>query len=361
LHLRADLAVDPGERSAARIDRAVDEAPRTARARDQDPGDRAREKVPPPSRSRTGSRALALAGVVAVALAGCRTVSDRGRLPLTRPTSHRADVLDAVLENGWIQVTVLVPRGHPGPRPVVISPTVPEDSLLDRGIAVARYHTNWEVLAALPRPTPSPIPEGPQIQVGSWLLTAPRPGIVGQAYFRIITQEAERSIPRVVAFLRTVPQLDPERIAIAGSSTSGFMALQAMAADPDIALGTVRVACGDYRTFLRLSNLGLAGDPRWLPDGDLVLDPEYEEEIRRIEPIRMVDRFPPRPLLLVTGSADAAIPAECARRTAERLASAYAAAGAAERFKFVELTGQGHNLGDESNRLALEWWERWLL
>jgi dipeptidyl aminopeptidase/acylaminoacyl peptidase len=183
---------------------------------------------------------------------------------------------------------------------------------------------------------------------------------VGRAYFQIITHEAERSIPRVLDFLQTVPQLDPDRISIAGSSTSGFIALQAMAAEPRIALGVVRAACGDYHTFLRLSNLGLAGDPRWLVDGEMVLDADYEAEIRGIEPIGRAERFPPRPLLLVTGSADPAIPAECARRTADRFASAYSAAGAADRFHFVELDGQGHNLGAESARLAFEWWDRWL-
>jgi hypothetical protein len=73
------------------------------------------------------------------------------------------------------------------------------------------------------------------------------------------------------------------------------VALQGMAAEPRLALGVVRVACGDYHLFLRLSNLGLGGDPRWLVDGEMVLDDDYEPEIQRIEPVARAERFPPRP------------------------------------------------------------------
>jgi dienelactone hydrolase len=300
-----------------------------------------------------------VASLLAV-LAGCPKAPVPMRPPLSHPTAERADVIDTNIENGWIQVTVQIPRGHPGPRPAVITPIVADSTLLERGIAVVRYHTNWEALAPLRPPEPVK-PPGPELQVGSWLLTAPRPGIVGKAYFALITQDAERSVPRVVDFLATVPQLDPARLAIAGSSTSGFLALQAMAADRRLALGVVRVACGDYHRFLRDSNLGLDSNPRWLVDGQMVLDADYEAELERIEPIRAAARFPPRPLLLVTGAEDPAIPADCARSTAKRFAAAYAAAGVRERFDFVELAGQGHNLSDASERLAVDWWERWLL
>lgn len=283
------------------------------------------------------------------------------RAPLAPLPSERADVVEASLANGWIHVTVLLPRGHDGQHPAVITPIVPNELLLERGIAAVRYHMNWEALAELRPPEPTPIQEGPEMHVGAWLLTAPRPGIVGRGYFSILTLDAESTVPQVIDYLRTIPQIDPERITIAGSSTSGFVALQAMAADPRIALGVVRVACGDYRTFLRLSSLGLAGDPRWLVNGEMVLDADYAAEIDRIEPIRAAARFPPRPLLLMNGVQDEAIPIDCARRTAEELRTAYARASVPERFDAVELGDQGHNLGPESERLALDWWDRWLV
>lgn len=203
--------------------------------------------------------------------------------------------------------------------------------------------------------------DGGATTVGSWLLAAPRPGIVGRGYFALITEDAAGSIPQVVDFLSTVPQIDPTRIAIAGSSTSGFVALQALAAEPRLAMGVVRVACGDYFLFLRKSRLALDDDPRWLPGGRLELDPDYEVKLRDIQPIGHADRFPPRPLLLLAGENDPGIPVDCVRRTAESLAGAYARAGVPERFRLVVFPDQGHNLGVASEREALDWWERWLL
>lgn len=306
--------------------------------------------------------ALCLSALAAAALAACARPPHPSSDPLAEPVRTRADVVDTLLEGGWIRVTAVIPRSPPSPRPVVLAPIVPDDALLRRGIAVAHYHTNWELLRALRPASPSPTPARPSPEVGAWLLAAPRPGIVGRAYFEIITEEAERSIPRVVDFLTGLPAIDPARISIGGSSTSGFRALQAMAADSRISVGVVRAACGDYHLFLRSSNLALNDDPRWIgPGGELPLDPDYEAEVAAIEPIRRAERYPPRPLLLVTGSVDPAIPPPCSRRTATVLARAYARAGAADRFRFVELEGRGHNLGPESERLALEWWERWLL
>jgi dienelactone hydrolase len=272
---------------------------------------------------------------------------------------------------------------------VVITPIVDERLLLERGIAVVRFRTHWEQLrgfsGARPaaaadhagdpasEPDPQPDAHGPEPTpgadlhapapptVGAWLLAAPRPGIVGRAYFELIRVDAQDSVPKVVSWLSRLPQVDPDRIAISGSSTSGFAALQALAADPRLANGVVRVACGDYFTFLRDSSLALKGDPRWLVDGHVELDPDYAETLRRIEPIRHADRFPPRPVLLMVGADDPAIPIECARNTADALERAYAAAGMSDRFRFVVFPGQGHNLGTESQREALEWWQHWLV
>jgi dipeptidyl aminopeptidase/acylaminoacyl peptidase len=173
--------------------------------------------------------------------------------------------------------------------------------------------------------------------------------------------EATGSIPKVVDYLLSLPQVDPTRISISGSSTSGFVALMALAHEPRLALGVVRVACGDYFLFLRESSLALHNDPRWLPGGKMELDPDYAERLRAIEPIANADRFPPRPLLLMAGEDDPAIPIACVKRTAEALEAAYAHDGVADRFRLVLFPGQGHNLGDDSSREALAWWERWLV
>ncbi len=313
------------------------------------------------------------------AFAACKSAVRPASAPLPPPLpasapadGPHADTTSAVLAGGWIDVSLSVPRTGAGPFPVVISPIVAEETLLDRGFAVARFHTNWESLRGLPSPATAPPapatagatsaapPDDGTKTVGKWMLTAPRPGIVGRAYFDVITTEAEKSLPQVVDWLTTRPEIDPDRIAITGSSTSGFVALQAMAAEPRIAVGVVRVACGDYLTFLRSSSLALDDDPRWLPDGKLVLDPDYAVEIATREPIRNADRYPPRPLLLLAGERDQAIPIACVDNTVTRFRAAYRADGADDRFRFVSYAEGGHNLSEDANAEILPWLERWM-
>ena len=315
--------------------------------------------------------------ILLVAFAACKSAVRAAPDPLPLPPpptagppadGPRADSTSAVLANGWIEVSLSVPQVGRGPFPVVISPIVAEETLLEHGFAVARFHTNWESLRGLPRPAAAPVPEAPaaaaagdgSTTVGKWLLTAPRPGIVGRAYFDIITTDAEKTLPRVVDWLVTRPEIDPDRIALTGSSTSGFVALQGMAVEPRIAVGVVRVACGDYLTFLRSSSLALNDDERWLPEGKLVLDPDYAVEIATREPVRNADRYPPRPLLLLAGERDQAIPIACVDNTVVRFRAAYRADGVEDRFRFVSYAEGGHNLSDDANAEILPWLERWL-
>jgi hypothetical protein len=292
--------------------------------------------------------------------------------PMTPPPDEVAtDTVETTLQSGWISVEVTIPRTPAGAKPVVISPIVPDRELLDRGMAVARFHTNWEALRGFGAPAATPAPRaqpsaaaepspGPATQVGTWLLAAPRAGIVGRAYFQILTVDSKETVPRVIDYLSTLPQIDPSRIALTGSSTSGFMALQAMATEPRIAVAVVRVACGDYMRFLRSSSLALNDDPRWLPGGKVVLDPDYAVEIAALEPIRHADRYPPRPLLLLAGAKDRAIPYACVESTVQRFGAAYAKAGAADRFRFVSFANEGHNLDAAANAEIVPWLERWL-
>jgi hypothetical protein len=250
-------------------------------------------------------------------------------------------------------------------------------AILERGIGVVEYRTHWELLAGLaakatpaadgagaatPTPTPNPLvsPTPAPTTIGGWLLAAPRPGIVGQYYFNVITSNAQ-NVPKLVNYLRTVPQIDPSRIAIAGSSTSGFLALEAMIAEPRLAAAVVLSACGDYFSFLRSSSLGFADNPEWVGSGDLPLDPDYAAYLRSIEPIASVDRFPPRPLLYMVGAKDRAIPVACSERTARDLERAYAKAGAADRFTYTLFVEGTHGLVPGYQRAVLDWLEATLV
>jgi hypothetical protein len=268
------------------------------------------------------------------------------------------------LRNDTLHVRMRIPDSPPGRKPVILSPLGDPEALLRRGFVLVEFEIDWErVREALEqggRPE-SPAPEEPTGEsVGAWLLASPRPGIVGRGYFALIAGNVA-IVSDVLDLLESLPEVDPSRIAIAGSSTQGFVALEALAREPRLAAGVVRVACGDYHRFLRSSSLGLKDDPRWLPAGELRLDPDYEAELREREPIRHPERLPPRPLLLVVGSEDRAIPIACARSTAASLRPAYEAAGVPDRFQMIVFDGAGHHLGEVADALTLHWWERWLL
>src|SRR5262245_34376181 len=170
------------------------------------------------AKSRSG---LALMAIV-VLLGACtqRTTVVPPPPMLARPTIVR----EASLENSFVSVQVTVPRDVPGPRPVVISLLGAEETLLDAGFAVVTYRLHWELIRGLAPPQPPPSPN--TAAVGVWLLAAPSPQTVGQGYFAIIASDAGM-VPRIVDYLGTLREVDATRIGIAGSSTNGFVALEA--------------------------------------------------------------------------------------------------------------------------------------
>jgi dienelactone hydrolase len=272
------------------------------------------------------------------------------------------------LQKGFVTGTLKIPETPPGPKAAILQPIVDEAELLERGFAVVRFQANWHLLAPLvesdrePQAPPAPAEGSPDADasVGRWLLASARPGLVGSDYFSLISANADGVVPAVLDYLQDVPEIDPRRMAIAGSSTAGFVALEAFVRERRLSAAAVRVACGDYHEFLKSSSLALDGDERWLHDGDLVLDADYEARLREREPIRYAERLPPRPLLMLNGEADPAVPATCARETARVFAASYARRGVPERFRFVLYPDRGHDLGADSAQEVIAWWERWL-
>lgn len=299
------------------------------------------------------------------AIAGCTGTS--GAQPPRHPPPPEHRVLKFSLRGGFVTGTLKIPAQPAGPKPAILQPILDEERLLAAGYVPVHFHTNWRALAPLAKATraersgagtDSEEPSG--TSVGKWLLAAPHPGLVGRDYFALIGGEADTSVPAVIDHLEGVAEIDPRRIAIAGSSTAGFVALEALVHEPRLAAAAVRVACGDYRAFLRSSSLALAGEERWLTDGELVLDETYAQRLRDHEPIRFPERFPPRPVLLLNGEDDPAVPIGCARATARALEPAYARRGMAERLRFVLYEGRGHDLGEQSADEIFAWWQRWL-
>jgi hypothetical protein len=304
-----------------------------------------------------------LVAAAAVATAGCAAHAPE---PAPPPAATGSSQQSYDLNQGALHVELRIPDAPPGRKPVVISPFSDPEALLSRGVIVATFEVDWTRVAELigsgaAKAPPEAPPTDPGERVGVWLLSSPRPGVIGRSYFQLIRANAEQNVPALMDLLITLPEVDPQRIAIAGSSTQGFVALQALRSEPRLAAGVVRVACGDYLAFLRSSSLALADDPRWLPGGELQLDADYRAELTLHQPIAAPQAYPPRPLLVIAGRNDPVMPFACVDRTDQVFSEAYASAGVPERFHAEVLTGANHDLGAQSEDLALAWIERWLL
>jgi len=269
-------------------------------------------------------------------------------------------VRDVSLQDGFITVRLEIPTSPPGPKPAVISPIAERDLLLQSGAVVVTYQVHWEKLAALvPKSAPAPAPEtaappAPKNTVGVWLLASPTPATIGKGYFELIEGTARHQISTVIDYLVTVPEIDPQRIGIGGTSTNGFKALQLLAFDRRVAAAVIFSACGDYHCFLERSNLAMNGTP-------LELDKKYETWLRQHEPIRHPRRFVHAAILMVNGTEDQAVPYPCVERTESVFRRTYEAAGVPERFRTIAIPGGGHSLDDRASQEAIAWWFRWLL
>jgi pimeloyl-ACP methyl ester carboxylesterase len=302
----------------------------------------------------SSNRRAAAAVFTAVLLAGCRRPAApvaQAATPDEVPARSDVTVHHLTLANGFYTVDVLVPTAFPSPRPAVISLLDEHDAFLDAGLAVVSYQIHWELLKG-PAATPPTTP--PQKTYGKWLLASSDPRTIGQGYLQLIVGNAEDTVPKVIDALSALPDVDVRRLGIAGTSTNGFLVLQALMADHRLSVGAAIVACGDYHRFLQASSLAMDGGP-------LELDQEYESWLHTKEPIRHPERIVHAALLMMNGADDRAIPVRCAVETARAFRHAYRRAGQSRRFKFVLLTGKGHDIAAEAREQVHAWLRRWLL
>jgi hypothetical protein len=290
----------------------------------------------------------AAAAIIATTLltcAGCR----RGPVELTPIPAPRVERRSVVLENGLIALNLVLPFGSDGPKPTVIGLGEMDEALVDAGIVSLSYRIDWTTRQDAPLPM-TPFAAG----AGRWLLASPSPARLGERWARSIASVADIAIPRIVDYLEALPGVDRDRIVVAGTSTDGFVALQALARDHRLAGAIVVGACGDYHAFLRDSPLGMAGGP-------LELDPSYDAWLSSQEIVRRPERVVPAPLLLLNRVDDPVIPIACADETARVFGDAYAAVGASDRFQRQRLPGAAHGLGAEERAAVQRFLTRWLV
>lgn len=135
-----------------------------------------------------------------------------------------------------------------------------------------------------------------------------------------IVREAAAEVPPLVDRLLAAGH---PAVAIAGVSMGAYIALAAGADDRRLA-----------------AVVSILGSPDWTPrSGEL---PPDLAALVAGDPLRRLDAFPPRPLLLLNAGRDQSVPPEPARRFAAALRPRYAAAGASERLVHREYPDAGH-------------------
>jgi dienelactone hydrolase len=271
--------------------------------------------------------------------------------PKPLPGAPPVDTRELSLDNGFITVRVDIPREPLGPKPAVLALLGERPRMLRAGLVTVSYHVHWEQLAPLAAAMPKP--PAPERTWGKWLLTSPSPGTIGQGYFQVITADARQTIPKVLDAMASIPEIDMSRIGIAGTSTTGFTALQAVAEDRRLSAAVVGATCGDYHRFLYGSNLAMNGE-------FLDLDPAYETWLHSIEPVRHADRLVHAAILLLAGTDDPVIPRPCIESTVDVLRRAYDQAGVPERFRYRVVPGLGHSFTPPLVDDMMAWWAEWL-
>lgn len=234
---------------------------------------------------------------------------------------------------------LLAPLRPSGEKLAVIGPEALGDGLVDRGTVAISYTVDWQRLGI-----ESPIELPDRAAAGQSPLDAGSPAALGESFLHRMAAEADGVLPRILDWLDTVPEVDPQRVVLVGIGASGFVALVAAARDPRVAAVAALFACGDLESLLRDEPGSGARSP---------VDPDYRSWVRSMSALADPTRLVPAPILLASRAGDPLAPPSCVEETVEALRATYAAAGMADRVEYLTLSG-----GDDGHAAVLAWVDR---
>jgi pimeloyl-ACP methyl ester carboxylesterase len=151
---------------------------------------------------------------------------------------------------------------------------------------------------------------------------------------------------RAIDYLETRADIDPDRIAMAGSSGGGMETLQYAAFDPRI---QAAVPVSAVATFRAKTEALLIADPEQILYGTLRYGIDHPE---------LLAAFAPRPLMVGSPTQDY-VPIDAARATFNAVAQAYSLVGAGGKLRFSETNDQ-HSMNKQLREAAIDWLLRWL-
>ncbi len=151
---------------------------------------------------------------------------------------------------------------------------------------------------------------------------------------------------RAIDYLETRPDVDSERIAMAGSSGGGMETLQFAGFEPRI---KVAIPVSAVATFRAKTEALRIADPEQILYGTLRYGIDHPE---------LLAAFAPRPLMIGAPTQDF-IPIDAARSTFQAVLGAYSLLDAAGKLRFAE-TNDKHGINQQLREGAIDWLLRWL-
>jgi len=181
---------------------------------------------------------------------------------------------------------------------------------------------------------------------------------------------------RTVDYLRTRPDVDPERIGMIGISMGGIQTWLAAAVDERVKVAIPAIAVQSFRWSL--DNDLWQGRARTIQNvheavakdlGESAVNAKVCRELwAKIVPgitdqfdcPNMLRLFAGRPLLILSGDRDANCPIGGAKLAIASAEAAFRDAAATDKFKVMIAEGVGHQVTPEQRAVALAWCEKWL-
>lgn len=181
---------------------------------------------------------------------------------------------------------------------------------------------------------------------------------------------------RVLDYLQTRPDIDPDRIGMMGISMGGMNTYLTAAADPRVKVAVPLIGVTSFGYQLETGKF--AARAATLPKfhhavaealGETEINARVVREawtkvlpgiLDRFDCPRMLEQIAPRPLLICNGEKDERCPLESVQLCYHAAETAYAKAGATDHLRMIIAPDTGHAVTPAQHEAAVEWFVRWL-